>query len=203
MKKFTHLSSTVAPLILDNIDTDTLIPASYMRSLSIDPGTGLFGRWRYREDGSDNPDFVLNQPGYQSSKVLLSGANFGCGSSRENAVWALQNFGIECVIALSFSDIFYENCFKTGLLPIVLKVVAHEQLVAWSTAKAEALPVGIDLAQKLIVVPEHGDISFDIAARKQRILMEGIDDITDTLRRSQKIEAFRSRHQKEMPWLYG
>lgn len=203
MKKFTHLSSTVAPLILDNIDTDTLIPASYMRSLSIDPGTGLFGRWRYREDGSDNPDFVLNQPGYQSSKVLLSGANFGCGSSRENAVWALQKFGIECVIALSFSDIFYENCFKTGLLPIVLKAVAHEQLVAWSTAKAEALPVGIDLAQKLIVVPEHGDISFDIAARKQRILMEGIDDITDTLRRSQKIEAFRSRHQKEMPWLYG
>lgn len=202
MEPFTNFSSIVAPLLRDNIDTDAVIPASYMRSLSTDPGIGLFGRWRYRPDGSEEPAFILNQPTFRSAGILLSGANFGCGSSRENAVWALQGFGIHCVIALSFSDIFYENCFKSGVLPIVLPSPAHSLLVDLTTSAPTALIVTIDLAGKRIVISGHDNISFDIAERKQHILLAGIDDIAETLSRSDQIARFRQPHQHEMPWLY-
>src|SRR5664279_3254709 len=126
MQPLAKLSSIVLPLVRDNIDTDAIIPAAYIRSLTTDPATGLFARWRYRPDGSADPAFVLNEPRYAGANVLLSGANFGCGSSRENAVWALQRYGVRCVIALGYGDIFHANCFKNGVLPIVVGPLEHE-----------------------------------------------------------------------------
>jgi 3-isopropylmalate/(R)-2-methylmalate dehydratase small subunit len=202
MEPFNEFSSIIAPLLQDNIDTDAIIPASYMRSLSTDPGTGLFGRWRYRADGSEEPAFILNQPAFRRAGILLGGANFGCGSSRENAVWALQNFGIRCVIALSFSDIFYENCFKNGVLPIVLSMPDHSRLAQLTRSAADGLAITIALAQQRIIVPAGAPILFDIAGRKLRILLEGIDDITETLGSADQIARFRQRHRQEMPWLY-
>ena len=202
MEAFSTLSATVAPLLRDNIDTDTIIPSSYMRSLATDPGTGLFGRWRYRSDGSEEPAFVLNQAAFRSARILLSGVNFGCGSSRENAVWALYSFGIHCVIAQSFSDIFYENCFKNGLLPVVLRPAEHARLAQLATGAPAALSVTVDLAHHCIVIPGEDPISFDIAQRKQRILLDGIDDITETLIHADRIAEFRQAQRAAMPWLY-
>ena len=153
MEPLLRLSSVVAPLLRDNIDTDAIIPAAYMRSLSTDPGSGLFARWRYRADGSPEPDFVLNDPRFAAARILIAGANFGCGSSRENAVWALDRFGIRCVVALGFSDIFRENAFKNGLLPIALRRAraspTRTRRDEWRTtchrgcrAKAHRAPVG-------------------------------------------------------------
>lgn len=202
MEPFKEFSSIVAPLLRDNIDTDAIIPASYMRSLSTDPATGLFARWRYRADGSEEPGFVLNQPPYRDARILLGGANFGCGSSRENAVWALQSFGIRCVIALGYSDIFYENCFKNGVLPIVLSAADHGRLAALTRSAAAGLTVRIMLASKQVVLPDGASISFEITPRKQRVLLEGIDDISETLDRLDQIVGFRQRQRQTMPWLY-
>jgi 3-isopropylmalate/(R)-2-methylmalate dehydratase small subunit len=162
----------------------------------------MFGRWRYRPDGSEEQTFILNQPPFRLAGILLSGSNFGCGSSRENAVWALQSFGIRCVIALGFSDIFYESCFKNGVLPIVLSSPEHGRLTQLTMSAPESVTVTIDLAEKRIVIPGHDDISFDIAERKQRILFAGIDDITETLSHADRIAGFRQSHQNEMRWLY-
>lgn len=194
------LTSVVAPMLRDNVDTDAIIPATYMRSLSIDPGSGLFARWRYRDDGSEDPDFVLNDPRFRSARILLAGENFGCGSSRENAVWALDRFGIRCVIALGFSDIFRENAFKNALLPITLPRVQHARL-AQAAASGE-LRITVDVAAKRLVLPSGDAIPFELDARRQARLMSGLDEIGETLRLGTEIARFREQHRARAPWLY-
>jgi 3-isopropylmalate/(R)-2-methylmalate dehydratase small subunit len=201
MEPLIRLSSVVLPLIRDNVDTDAIIPAAYMRSLATDPATGLFGRWRYRADGSDDPDFVLNDPRYRGARILLSGANFGCGSSRENAVWALERHGIRCVIALGFSDIFHENCFKNGVLPIVTGARDHERLVRLCT-QPEAAVVQVDVAAGTIAAADGETFSFELDARKRALLMNGTDEIDVTLAAGARIHDFREQHRRAKPWLY-
>jgi 3-isopropylmalate/(R)-2-methylmalate dehydratase small subunit len=200
MQPLVTLTSIVAPLLRDNIDTDAVIPASYMRSLATDPGSGLFARWRYRADGSDEPSFVLNDPRFRNTRILLAGANFGCGSSRENAVWALDRFGIRCVIALGFSDIFRENAYKNGLLPIALAKSAHATIA--TAATSGDLTVTINVAGKCIMMPTGEPIGFELDPRRQTSLLEGADEIAETLRLQPSITAFRDAHRQRAPWLY-
>ena len=201
MEPLTRLTSVVAPLLRDNVDTDTIIPAAWLRSLAVDPGAGLFARWRYRDDGSENPEFVLNDPRFRNAHILLAGANFGCGSSRENAVWALARFGIRCVIARSYSDIFHENCARNGVLPIVATVRDHAALVRCCVRNASQA-VTIDVAAGT-VAPEEGPMfTFEIDARKRAMLLSGSDEIAATLALSERIAAFRARDRQAKPWLY-
>ena len=200
MEPLVSLTSVVAPLLRDNIDTDAIIPAAYMRSLATDPGTGLFARWRYRPDGSEDPGFVLNDVRFRAARILIAGENFGCGSSRENAVWALDRFGIRCVIALGFSDIFRENAFKNGLLPVELGKAEHGRLAAAATTGG--LCVTVDVAGKRIALTSGETIPFALDARRQASLMSGSDEIADTLRSHESIERFRDKHRMQSPWLY-
>lgn len=201
MEPLTELTGVVAPLLRDNVDTDAIIPAAWLRSLAVDPGTGLFARWRYRADGSENPQFVLNDARFRHARILLSGANFGCGSSRENAVWALARFGIRCVIALGYSDIFHENCFKNGVLPIVLSARDHAALVRSCAADASCA-VSVDVAAGTITTQDGAVFTFDLDERKRGLLMNGTDEIGATLALADRIAAFRARHRQANPWLY-
>lgn len=200
MEPLITLTSIVAPLLRDNVDTDAIIPASYMRSLATDPASGLFARWRYREDGSEEPSFVLNERRFRNARILLAGANFGCGSSRENAVWALDRFGIRCVLALGFSDIFRENAFKNGLLPIALAAPVHAAMAAAATSGD--LTLTIDVAEKRIVMPAGESVVFELDPRRQRSLLDGADEIAETLRLQARIDLFRDQHRRRAPWLY-
>jgi 3-isopropylmalate/(R)-2-methylmalate dehydratase small subunit len=203
MEPLVHLASAVVPLLRDNVDTDAIIPAAYMRSLATDPGTGLFGRWRYRADGSADPGFVLNDPRYAGARILLAGANFGCGSSRENAVWALARHGILAVLAPSFGDIFHENCFKNGVLPITLDPRDHERLVALCTRDAPCA-LAIDVARGEIRTAAGSDaFHFELEPRKRTMLMNGTDEIAATLAAMPRIDAFRALHRRDKPWLYA
>ncbi|HSU43317.1 MAG TPA: 3-isopropylmalate dehydratase small subunit [Casimicrobiaceae bacterium] len=201
MEPLTKLTSVVAPLLRDNVDTDAIIPAAWLRSLATDPGTGLFARWRYLADGSENPGFVLNDPRFRRASILLSGANFGCGSSRENAVWALSRFGIRCIIARSYSDIFHENCFKNGVLPIIVSPRDHAVLVQSCTQDTQHV-VTVDVAAGTIRAQDASVYRFDLDERKRGLLMSGSDEITATLARADRIEAFRMRQRQAQPWLY-
>jgi 3-isopropylmalate/(R)-2-methylmalate dehydratase small subunit len=201
MEPFVSLTSAVALLLRDNVDTDAILPAAYLRSLRTDPGSGLFARWRYREDGSEDPRFVLNDPRYRRARILMSGANFGCGSSRENAVWALSRFGIRCVIALGFSDIFRENAFKNALLPLALPADAHARLAA--AAAADLLTLTIDVESRRIVLPAGDTIPFALDERRQANLLCGADEVAQTLARQPQIARFRAAHRQRAPWLYG
>jgi 3-isopropylmalate/(R)-2-methylmalate dehydratase small subunit len=201
MEPLVSLSSVVAPLLRDNVDTDAIIPAAYMRSLRTDPASGLFARWRYREDGSEDPGFVLNDPRFRHARILLAGANFGCGSSRENAVWALARSGIRCVVALGFSDIFRENAFKNALLPLALPAPAHARLAAAATAGV--LTLRIDVAGRRLVLPAGDTIPFELDARRQAGLLSGADEIAQTLALQPQIERFRTAHRQRAPWLYA
>ena len=200
MEKFTRLVGVAAPLAQDNVDTDAIIPVSHMKSLDADYGRSLFANLRYRPDGSELPEFVLNRLEYRSAKILVSGANFGCGSSRENAVWALDRFGIRCVIALGFSDIFRENAFKNGLLPIALAKSVHGML-AFAAMETE-LTLTIDVAARQVVLPSGEAIGFELDPRRQASLLEGADEIAETLRLQGRIDAFRAQHRLRAPWLY-
>jgi len=201
MDPLIRVTSVVAPLLRDNVDTDCIIPAEFMRSLSTDPGLGLFARWRYLPDGTENTDFVLNDRRFRHAAILLAGANFGCGSSRENAVWALKRFGIRCVIALGFSDIFYGNCFKNGVLPVGLPEAMHRLLVdaVRSGAPCEAT---VDVQTARIVLQNAHEIPFELDARRQAQLLSGEDEIGSTLRRHAAIDEFRARQARRSPWLY-
>ena len=200
MEPLIRLTSVVAPLTRDNIDTDAIIPAAYMRSLGVNPGRGLFARWRYHPDGSENPAFVLNDPRFRGARILLVGENFGCGSSRENAVWALDRFGIRCVIARSFSDIFRENAFKNGLLPVALSESEHGRLA--NNATAAELWVTVDVAARELVLSSGERISFELDARRQARLLSGSDEIAETMRLKESIERFREQHRAHAPWVY-
>jgi 3-isopropylmalate/(R)-2-methylmalate dehydratase small subunit len=200
MEPLVQVSSIVAPLLRDNIDTDAIIPAAYMRSLSTDPATGLFAGWRHRQDGSLDPAFVLNDGRFTGARILLAGKNFGCGSSRENAVWALYRWGLRCVIALGFSDIFRENAFKNGLLPIALPMEQHACIAAG--AVAGDLHLTVDVRERAIVLPSGKRFTFELDDRRQASLLSGADEVAETLGRSDAIAQFREAHRRATPWLY-
>jgi 3-isopropylmalate/(R)-2-methylmalate dehydratase small subunit len=201
MEKFTTLSGVAAPLKLINVDTDMIIPKQYLKTIKrTGLGTGLFSEMRYKDDGSENPNFVLNKPAYRQAKVLVAGDNFGCGSSREHAPWALMDFGIRCVISTSFADIFYNNCFKNGILPIKVSPEDLERLFDDAGRGANAT-LTIDLAAQEIRGPDGGTIKFDIDAHRKHCLLNGLDDIGLTKEKDDKIVAFERKAVQSRPWL--
>ena len=200
MDKFTTLTGIAAPYPVINIDTDMIIPKDYLKTIKrTGLGSGLFAEARYKDDGSENPDFVLNKPAYRHAQVLVAGDNFGCGSSREHAPWALLDFGIRCVISTSFADIFYNNCFKNGILPIVVKPDELEKLLDDAGRGANAT-LTIDLAAQEIRGPDGGVIKFEIDAFKKHCLLNGLDDIGLTLEKATAIDAFEKKNAVTHPW---
>ncbi|MGK9053498.1 3-isopropylmalate dehydratase small subunit [Neorhizobium petrolearium] len=201
MEKFTKLTGVAAPLPVVNIDTDMIIPKDYLKTIKrTGLGKGLFAEARYNEDGSENPDFVLNKPAYRNAKILVAGDNFGCGSSREHAPWALLDFGIRCVISTSFADIFYNNCFKNGILPIVVAQEDLDKLMDDAERGSNAI-LSIDLEAQEITGPDGGSIHFDIDPSRRHIMLEGLDDIASTLKSDATISSFETRNRSERPWL--
>ncbi len=203
MEKFTTLTGVAAPLDMINVDTDMVIPKQFLKTIErTGLGPSLFFEMRYRDDGSENPDFVLNKPQYRDAKILIAGENFGCGSSREHAPWALLDFGITCVIAPSFADIFYTNCFKNGILPIKLPKEDVEKLLDDAERGANAT-LTIDLEAQTIQGPDGGEISFDVEEFKKHCLLNGLDDIALTMDNEAKIADFEESHKTAQPWLAG
>lgn len=200
MEKFTKLTAVAAPMPIINIDTDMIIPKDYLKTIKrTGLGKGLFAEMRYHEDGSDNSEFVLNTPAYSKAQILVAGDNFGCGSSREHAPWALLDFGIRCVISTSFADIFYNNCFKNGILPVVVSQDELDKLMD-DAERGSNSTLTVDLETQTISGPDGGTIKFDIdPARKERLL-EGIDDIGETLGKADDITAFESKNAESRPW---
>jgi 3-isopropylmalate/(R)-2-methylmalate dehydratase small subunit len=193
MQPFTTLTGVAAPLRVINVDTDMIIPKQYLKTIKrTGLGTGLFAEARYRDDGSENPDFVLNKPAYRKAQVIVAGDNFGCGSSREHAPWALLDFGIRCVISTSFADIFYNNCFKNGILPIVVSPDDLEKLFDDAERGANAT-LSIDLAAQEIRGPDGGVVTFEIDPFRKRCLLNGLDDIGLTMEKAPAIDAYEKR----------
>ncbi len=200
MEKFTILTGVAAPLKMINVDTDKIIPKQYLKTIKrTGLGRGLFSEMRYRDDGKENPDFVLNKPAYRKAKILVAGDNFGCGSSREHAPWALLDFGIRCVISTSFADIFYGNCFKNGILPIKVSAAELEKLFDDAERGANAT-LTIDLEKQEIHGPDGGTIKFDVDAHRKHCLLNGLDDIGLTMKKRAKIETFEKKAGRARPW---
>ena len=200
MDKFTTLTGIAAPYPVINIDTDMIIPKDYLKTIKrTGLGVGLFAEARYKDDGSENPDFVLNKPAYRKSQILVAGDNFGCGSSREHAPWALLDFGIRSVISTSFADIFYNNCFKNGILPIVVSPEDLEKLMDDASRGSNAT-VTVDLEAQEIHGPDGGTIKFDIDAFKKHCLLNGLDDIGLTLAKSGEIDTYEKKTANSRPW---
>ena len=200
MQKFTTLTGVAAPLEIDNVDTDMIIPKQYLKTIKrTGLGAGLFSEMRYNDDGSENPDFVLNKPAYRGAKILVAGDNFGCGSSREHAPWALLDYGILCVISTSFADIFYNNCFKNGILPITVPQADLDKLMDDAKRGANAT-LTVDLASQEIRGPDGGVVRFEIDPFRKHCLLNGLDDIGLTLQKADRIAAFEARTQAERPW---
>jgi 3-isopropylmalate/(R)-2-methylmalate dehydratase small subunit len=200
MQKFTTLTGVAAPLEIMNIDTDMIIPKQYLKTIArTGLGKGLFSEMRYKDDGSENPDFVLNKPAYRGAKILVAGDNFGCGSSREHAPWALLDYGILCVIATSFADIFYNNCFKNGILPITVPQADLDKLMDDAKRGANAT-MTVDLESQEIRGPDGGVVRFEIDPFRKHCLLNGLDDIGLTLQKADGIAAFEARTQAERPW---
>jgi 3-isopropylmalate/(R)-2-methylmalate dehydratase small subunit len=201
MEKFVKLTGVAAPLPVVNVDTDMIIPKDYLKTIKrTGLGKGLFAEARYKEDGTENSDFVLNKPAYRNSKILVAGDNFGCGSSREHAPWALLDFGIRCVISTSFADIFYNNCFKNGILPIVVSQDDLDKLMDDASRGSNAI-LTVDLEAQEITGPDGGSIRFDIDQARRHILLEGLDDIASTLKSEAVIGSFENKVRSERPWL--
>ena len=210
MQKFTLHKGIVAPMDRENVDTDAIIPKQFLKSIrKTGFGPNLFDEWRYLDHGEPgqdpasrkpNPDFVLNQPRYQGASVLLARKNFGCGSSREHAPWAIDQYGFRCVIAPSFADIFFNNCFKNGLLPIALPESTVNQLFN-DVLAFPGYELTIDLERQVIVGPQGEEISFEVQAFRKYCLLNGFDDIGLTLRQSDKIKAFEAQRLATKPWL--
>ena len=210
MQAFTVHKGLVAPMDRENVDTDAIIPKQFLKSIARTGfGPNLFDEWRYLDPGEPgqdpasrkpNPDFVLNQPRYQGASILLARENFGCGSSREHAPWALQQFGIRVLIAPSYADIFFNNCFKNGLLPIVLPAGAVSKLFD-EVAAFPGYKLRIDLDAQVVVTPDGTSIAFDVEPFRKLCLLGGLDDIGLTLRHADKIRAFESERLLRMPWL--
>jgi 3-isopropylmalate/(R)-2-methylmalate dehydratase small subunit len=201
MEKFTKLTGVAAPLPVVNVDTDMIIPKDYLKTIKrTGLGKGLFAEARYNEDGSENAEFVLNKPAYRNAKILVAGDNFGCGSSREHAPWALLDFGVRCVISTSFADIFYNNCFKNGILPIVVAQDDLDKLMDDASRGSNAI-LTVDLETQEITGPDGGSIRFDIDPGRRQILLEGLDDIASTLKSDAVISSFEDKTRAERPWL--
>jgi 3-isopropylmalate/(R)-2-methylmalate dehydratase small subunit len=201
MEKFTTLTGVPAPLPMINIDTDMIIPKQFLKTIKrTGLGKNLFHEMRFDENGNENPDFVLNKPAYRGASILIAGDNFGCGSSREHAPWALLDFGLRCVIAPSFADIFYNNCFKNGILPIRLPQEEIDKLLDDASRGANAT-LTIDLENQTISGPDGGEIRFEIDPFRKKCLLEGLDDIGLTMARADKIAGYEERAQTARPWL--
>jgi 3-isopropylmalate/(R)-2-methylmalate dehydratase small subunit len=201
MEKFTTLTGIAAPLPMINVDTDMIIPKQYLKTINrTGLGQGLFAELRYDEAGKPKPDFVLHQAPYDKAKILIAGDNFGCGSSREHAPWALLDFGFRCVIAPSFADIFYNNCFKNGILPIRLPQEEIDKLLNDASRGANAT-ITVDLENQEIRGPDGGVIHFDIDPHLKRCLMEGLDDIGLTMEKAEHIDRFEAESKLRRPWI--
>jgi 3-isopropylmalate/(R)-2-methylmalate dehydratase small subunit len=200
MDKFTKLTGVAAPMPIVNVDTDMIIPKDYLKTIKrTGLGTGLFAEMRYNEDGSENPDFVLNKPAYRNAQILVAGDNFGCGSSREHAPWALLDFGIRCVISTSFADIFYNNCFKNGILPITVSPEDLDKLLDDAERGSNAT-ISVDLEAQEIRGPDGGVVKFDIDEFKRHCLLNGLDDIGLTMEKIGSIAAFEQSNALARPW---
>jgi 3-isopropylmalate/(R)-2-methylmalate dehydratase small subunit len=201
MQPFTTLSGVAAPLPMVNVDTDMIIPKQFLKTTKrTGLGSALFFEMRTRPEGSENPDFVLNKPAYRNAKLLIAGANFGCGSSREHAPWALLDFGIRCVIAPSFADIFYNNCFKNGILPIALPQAEVDRLMEDASMGANAV-ISVDLQKQEVVRPNGSRIAFDVDPFRKQCLLNGWDDIGLTMQHEKDISEFESRRRLTEPWI--
>ena len=201
MEKFEKLTGIAAPMPLVNIDTDMIIPKQFLKTIKRSGlGVHAFDEMRYLDDGSENPDFVLNKPAYRETQILVAGDNFGCGSSREHAPWALADFGIRCVISTSFADIFYNNCFKNGILPITVSADDRDALMA-DAADVENPELSIDLETQTIRRPNGVEVSFEIDPFRKQCLLEGLDDIGLTLEKGGSIDSFEATRAEEKPWL--
>lgn len=201
MDKFTELTGIAAPMPMINIDTDMIIPKQFLKTIKRSGlGVNLFYELRYDTAGMENRDFILNKPPYRDAKILIAGANFGCGSSREHAPWAILDFGIRCVIAPSFADIFFSNCFKNGILPITLPQSEIDKLLDDASRGANAT-ITVDLEKQEIRGPDGGTIHFDIDPFRKKCLLEGLDDIGLTLVKKDRIDAYEAKAKLERPWL--
>ncbi|MEJ2576862.1 MAG: 3-isopropylmalate dehydratase small subunit [Gammaproteobacteria bacterium] len=211
MEKFTTFEGVVCPLDRANVDTDAIIPKQFLKSIKRTGfGPNLFDDWRYLDHGEPdadnsgrplNPDFVLNDPRYRGASILLARENFGCGSSREHAPWALQDYGFRVIVAPSFADIFYNNCFKNGLLPIALDSAVVDRLFE-RAGGPETLRLEVDLASQRLRLPDGEEIGFDVDPFRKHSLLEGLDDIGLTLQHVDEIEAYEARRRETRPWLY-
>jgi 3-isopropylmalate/(R)-2-methylmalate dehydratase small subunit len=200
MEKFTKITGVAAPLPIVNVDTDMIIPKDYLKTIKrTGLGKGLFAEMRYLDDGAENPDFVLNKPAYRHAQILVAGDNFGCGSSREHAPWALLDFGIRCVISTSFADIFYNNCFKNGILPVVVSPEGLEKLLDDASRGANAT-VTVDLEAMEIRGPDGGVVKFELDEFRRHCLLNGLDDIGLTLQKSKSIDSFEKDYAESRPW---
>ena len=212
MKAFTRLNGLVCPLDRANVDTDAIIPKQFLKSIKRSGfGPNLFDEWRYTnygEPGMDctnrpkNPDFVLNQPRYQGAQVLLARDNFGCGSSREHAPWAIEDYGFRVIIAPSFADIFFANTFKNGVLPIVASAEVVDRLFK-ECAETEGYKLDVDLAAQTVTTPTGFSFSFDITPHRKHCLLNGLDEIGLTLQHADEIRAFEAKHKAAQPWLFA
>lgn len=205
MQKFTHLKAIAAPIMRINIDTDVIIPSREMKRVSKEGlSEGMFANWRYTEPGGreENPDFVLNQEPYRQAQILLSGDNFGCGSSREHAVWALAEWGIRAIITPKFGNIFYGNCVRNGILPVVLPNDVVENLAKQVEADPANKLIKVDLMTCTVIAPDGSEHMFEIAPADREMLLEGLDAIAVTMRRDDEILAFQSRDRLKRPWIY-
>jgi len=202
MQAFTTLTGTVAPLNRGNVDTDQIIPKQYLKTIHrTGLKEGLFADWRYRADGSPNPEFFTNQPRYQNASILLTGENFGCGSSREHAPWALLDYGIRSILAPSFADIFYNNCFQNGILPVVL-TPQEIQVLFDRTDSHELYQVTVDLPQQVVLLPEGERYAFTVDPFRKDCMIKGLDGIGLTLQHEASISDYEARRSKEVPWLF-
>ncbi len=212
MQAFTQLNGLVVPLDRANVDTDAIIPKQFLKSIKRSGfGSNAFDEWRYLDHGEPgmdnskrqiNPDFVLNKPRYKGASVLLARENFGCGSSREHAPWALEDYGFRVIIAPSFADIFFNNCFKNGMLPIVLAASDVDALFK-ETEAAEGYKLNIDLAAQTITTPSGKAYKFEVDAFRKHCLLNGLDDIGLTMQHQDKIKAFEAKHKVAQPWLFN
>ena len=204
MQPFTTLTGYAAPLYRANINTDIIIPMQYLVGTPREGmGQNAFAPWRFHEDGSENPDFVLNQEPFREASILIAGPNFGCGSSREGAVWALQGFGLRVIIAPSFGGIFANNCYQSGILPVVLP----DEVVAGFAKQAEAAPhtaqFSVDLKKRLVTPPQGPAVPFDVEEFRRTALLEGLDDLGLIRRRQSEIETFQKDDRETRPWIYA
>jgi len=203
MEPFTTHMGVVLPLDRTNVNTDEIIPARFLKSIKRTGfGNALFANWRFQSDGSSNPDFVLNLPRYQGASILLAGDNFGCGSSREHAPWAIREYGFRSIVAPNFANIFYNNCFNNGILPVTFDETTVRGLIA-EAETTEGYTLSVDLAAQTVTTPDGGILNFEIDQFRKQALLKGLDNIGWTLSHADEIAAYEARRRQACPWLFA